>query len=47
MGIRSDKLDIVLLNAVRYTASQFVRCVMNHYPSTHSYDMTEEKSPDL
>ena len=42
MGIRSDKLDIVLLNAVRYTASQFVRCVMNHYPSTHSYDMTEE-----
>lgn len=42
MGVQSGKLDIVLLNAVRYTASQFVRCVMNHYPSTHSYDMTEE-----
>ncbi len=42
MGIKSDKLDIVLLNAVRYTASQFVRRVMNHYPSIDSYDMTEE-----
>ncbi len=42
MGIKSDKLDIMLLNAVRYTACQFVRSVMNHYPSIHSYDMTEE-----
>ena len=42
MGVKSDKLDIVLLNAVRYTACQFVRRVMNHYPSIYSYDMTEE-----
>ncbi len=42
MGIRSDKLDIMLLNAVRYTACQFVRRVMEHYPSIHAYDMTEE-----
>ena len=42
MGIKSDKLDIMLLNAVRYTACQFVRRVMNHYPSISSYDMTEE-----
>lgn len=42
MGIQSDKLDIMLLNAVRYTACQFVRRVMNHYPSIRSYDMTEE-----
>ncbi len=42
MGIKSDKLDIMLLNAVRYTACQFVRRVMNHYPSIQSYDMTEE-----
>ncbi len=42
MGVRSDKLDIMLLNAVRYTACQFVRRIMNHYPSIHSYDMTEE-----
>ena len=42
MGIKSDKLDIMLLNAVRYTACQFVRNVMNHYPSIRAYDMTEE-----
>ncbi len=42
MGVQSDKLDIMLLNAVRYTACQFVRHVMNHYPSIHSYNMTEE-----
>lgn len=42
MGIKSDKLDIILLNAVRYTACQFVRSVMNHYPSIRFYDMTEE-----
>lgn len=42
MGVKSDKLDIMLLNAARYTACQFVRRLMNHYPSIHSYDMTEE-----
>lgn len=42
MGAGSGKLDIMLLNAVRYTACQFVKSVMNHYPSIRSYDMTEE-----
>ena len=42
MGVRSDKLDIMLLNAVRYTACQFVRRVMEHYPSSKTYEMTEE-----
>ena len=42
MGVKSDKLDIVLLNAVRYTACQFVRRVMDHYPAINSYEMTEE-----
>ncbi len=42
MGVKSDKLDIVLLNAVRYTACQFVRRVMDHYPAIDSYEMTEE-----
>lgn len=27
---------------MRYTACQFVRRVMDHYPAIHSYDMTEE-----
>lgn len=42
MGIKSDKLDIMLMNAVRYTACQFVRRVMDHYPSIRSYEMVEE-----
>ncbi len=42
MGVKSGKLDIMLLNAVRYTACQFVRRVMDHYPSIQSYEMTEE-----
>lgn len=42
IGSKSGKVDIILLNAVRYTACQFVRHVMNHYPSIRSYDMTEE-----
>ena len=42
MGVKSDKLDIMLLNAVRYTACQFVRRVMDYYPSIRSYEMTEE-----
>ena len=42
MGIYSDKLDVVLLNAVRYSACQFVRRVMSYYPTIESYDITEE-----
>lgn len=42
MGIKSDKVNIMLLNAVRYTACQFVRRVMDHYPSIRSYEMIEE-----
>lgn len=43
MGIRTDKLDIVLLNAVRYTASQFVSHVMSHYPTANTFSMEEEE----
>ena len=42
MKTRSNKLDIMLLNAVRYTACQFVQHVMEHYPSMESYEMIEE-----
>lgn len=42
MGLKSDKLDIMLMNAVRYTACQFVRRVMDHYPSIKYYEMVEE-----
>ncbi|MCI8864785.1 MAG: response regulator [Lachnospiraceae bacterium] len=42
MGVKSGKLDIMLLNAARYTACQFVQHVMDYYPSIRSYEMTEE-----
>lgn len=42
MKTKSRKLDIMLLNAVRYTACQFVRHVMEHYPSIKTYEMIEE-----
>ncbi|NBH70511.1 response regulator [Clostridiaceae bacterium] len=42
MGVRSDTLDIILMDAARYTACQFVRHVMSHYPSIKPYEMVEE-----
>lgn len=42
MGVRSDKMDVMLLNAVKYSASQFVWHVMSHFPSVESYTMEEE-----
>ena len=33
MGIRSGKLDVMLMSACRYTASQFVWRVMQHFPA--------------
>lgn len=42
MGVHSNKLDVMLLNAVRYTASQFVWRVMGHFPSAKSYELVEE-----
>ncbi|MCI8821705.1 MAG: response regulator [Lachnospiraceae bacterium] len=42
MGVRSDSLDVMLINAARYTASQFVCHVMEQFPSLRSYGMQEE-----
>lgn len=42
MGIRSDKLDIVLVNATRYTARQFVWRIMQHFPSLQQFELKEE-----
>lgn len=42
MGVRSDNLDVMLINAVRYTARQFVWRVMQHFPSLKLYEMKEE-----
>lgn len=42
MGVRSEKLDVMLINAVRYSASQFVWHVMSHFPAVENYEMQEE-----
>lgn len=42
MGVRSKKLDVMLINAARYSASQFVWHVMSHFPSVETYEMQEE-----
>lgn len=42
MGVRSEKLDVMLLNAARYSASQFVWHVMSRFPSVETYEMQEE-----
>lgn len=42
MGIKSNKLDNMLINATRYTAQQFVGRVMKYFSSAESYEMKEE-----
>lgn len=42
MGVQSDKLDILLVNASRYTTKQFVWRVMQQFPSLELYEMKEE-----
>ena len=42
MGLQTNKLDSVLINASRYTAKQFVGRVMEHFPSWGGYELKEE-----
>lgn len=42
MGVRSKKLDVMLINATRYSASQFIWHVMSHFPSVEAYEVQEE-----
>lgn len=42
IGLKSNKLDMMLVNATRYTAQQFVGRVMKHFPSMKSCKMKEE-----
>lgn len=42
MGLQTNKLDAMLVNAARYTARQFVWRVMEHLPSAKSYELKEE-----
>lgn len=42
MGIQQEKLDVMLVNAARYTAKQFVWHVMQHFPSLKLSELKEE-----
>lgn len=42
MGVRSKKLDVMLINAARYSAGQFIWHVMSHFPSVEAYEVQEE-----
>lgn len=42
MGLHSEKLDFLLINAARYTAGQFVWNVMKHFPVMELYEVQEE-----
>ena len=42
MGLQTNKLDSMLINAVRYTARHFVNGVMEHFPEEAGYELQEE-----
>ena len=42
MGLQTNKLDTMLVNAARYTARQFVERVMEHFPEESAYQLQEE-----
>ena len=42
MGIKTNKLDSMLVNASRYTAKQFAGRIMESLPSTKSYELKKE-----
>lgn len=42
MGIQTNKLDSMLINAARYTARQFVERIREHLPDVDLYAMKEE-----
>lgn len=42
IGLQTNKLDSMLINATRYTARQFVGRVMEHLPEVKAYALKEE-----
>ncbi len=42
LGAKSDSMDDMLMNAVRYTARQFVESIRKHFSSADLYEMKEE-----
>lgn len=42
MGIKTNKVDAMLINAVRHTAQRFVECIMERVPETEDYKLKAE-----
>lgn len=42
MGVKTNKMDSMLIHAARYTARQFVSRVMEHMPEGDRYELKEE-----
>ncbi len=42
IGIKTDKVTVMLVNAVRYTARQCVERIMEHFPSSTKYKIKSE-----
>lgn len=42
MGLRTNKLDAMLVNAARYTARQFVGRMLERFPAEKPYELQEE-----
>jgi hypothetical protein len=42
MGIKTNKLDAMLMNSVRYTSRQFVGRIIEYLPDMDGYELKEE-----
>ncbi len=42
MGSESDRLDVMMMNATRYTARQFVERIMAHFPAVGKLEVKDE-----
>lgn len=42
MGTKSDTMNVMLMNATRYAAQQFVDCIGEHFQLSEGYEMKEE-----
>lgn len=42
LGIKTDKVTVMLVNTVRYTARQFVKCILERFPASEEFKIKSE-----
>lgn len=42
LGVKTDKITVLLMNAMRYTARQFVQCIMDNYSAAKEFEQKAE-----